>query len=474
MRRLDGPGAFLVRSDRSRAYQHTLKIALIDFSRDPAGYRYENLLGQIQEGIEAYPHLKWKVATVPLGLSHPFWVQDLDFDISHHVRRIACPAGGDKSAFCALVSELYAQQLPRDLPLWIVWIVEGLENGEVAMVAMFHHAYSDGVGVSIMLEGLANPQKRPNVTSEQLGVDSRREPGSLSLLLHGLVGLPLLFLREIPYLVRHQFRSRKLRRAYLESGQDMPPRASSAPDSPFNVALSHRRTFFYASVDLPELKAIGKHFGVTINDLLVAAVCGAVRRFYLARALPMERALVASVPFSMRKEANKRDFIGNYIANSWLSLPIHLAEPLARLKYVQQSARSMKAYVEATDGGGMSYRAMELIPPLLVDFASWLLRRRRGRLHPFGNLAISNVPGPKAHMYVGKARVANWLSSGHLPESIGLNITAWSYVDRLNVCLMADRVAVPDGQQFMAYLEASIREYLELADLPESPARDGP
>jgi len=108
----------------------------------------------------------------------------------------------------------------------------------------------------------------------------------------------------------------------------------------------------------------------------------------------------------------------------------------------------------------MSYRVMELIPPLLVDFASWLLRR--GTLHPFGNLAISNVPGPRHYMHVGGARVANWLSSGHLPESVGLNITAWSYVDTLNVCLMADKAAIPEGGQFMAHLRAAVGDYREL------------
>jgi len=159
MRILDGPSAFLVRSDASHAHQHTLKIAVLDFSGDPAGYRFENVFALIEEGVKAHPHLKWKISNVPLGLNHPFWVQDTDFDIWNHVRRIACPAPGDRATFCALVAQLYAQHLPLDLPLWSACIVEGLENGQVAMVSMFHHAYSGGVGTSIMLEGLAHPEK---------------------------------------------------------------------------------------------------------------------------------------------------------------------------------------------------------------------------------------------------------------------------------------------------------------------------
>jgi len=461
MRRLDGPSAFLVRSDISHAYQHTLKIAILDFSDDPAGYQFENVLAHIAGGVEAYPHLKWKIAKVPFGLNHPFWVQDTEFDIWNHVRRIACPAPGDKATFCALVSQLYAQQLPKELPLWAAWIVEGLENGKVAMVSMFHHAYSDGVGTSIMLEGLAHPEKRPDVTSEQLGVDSQREPGRLALLLHGMVGLPMIFLREIPYLLRHRARTRKLRRAYIDSGQALPPSPASAPSSPFNVVLSRRRSFYFEKIDLQEFKSICKHFGVTINDLLVAVVCGAVRRYYEQSGLAAERPLAVSVPFNMRKGEQKRAFIGNYLANSWLSLPIHLSDPMERLRYIQTSAHSMKAYVEATEGGGMSYRVMELIPPLLVEFASWVLRH--GSLHPFGNLAISNVPGPREYMQLGQARVTDWLSSGHLPETVGLNVTAWSYVQTLNICVMADHNAVPDVGHFTAYLQAAVRDYRELA-----------
>lgn len=464
MRRLDGLSAYMVRSDVPRAYQHTLKIAVIDYADDPEGYRYENIRATIEEGVQAYPHLKWKIARVPFGLNHPYWVQDREFDISHHVRRIACPAPGDKAAFCALISELYAQQLAKDLPLWLVWIVEGLENNEVGMVCMFHHAYSDGVGASVMLEGLANPDKRPKVSSEQLGVESDREPGRLSLLLHGLAGLPLIFAREVPHLVRSYLKSSKLERAYLATGQSKPPSATSAPDSPFNVALSHRRTFFYHRIDLADFSKTSKHFGVTINDLLVAVICSAVRRYYQERQLSTKEALVATIPFSMRNEAQKRDFIGNYASNSWLSLPVHIADPLERLMYVHKSAQSMKAYMQATGGGGMNSRVMELIPPLLVDFGSWLLRRKQGTLHPFGNLTISNVPGPREPMYVGNGRVTNWLSSGQLPESIGLNITAWSYVDTLNISLMADQTVVPDGDKFIGYIETAIQEY---RDTPE-------
>ncbi len=461
MRRLDGLSAYLLQSDAPHAYQHTLKIGVMNFSGAPGGYDFEKLLTQIESGLNAYPLLKWKVAKVPFELNHPFWVQDLEFDISHHVRRIACPAPGDKDAFCSLISELYAQQLPRELPLWVIWIIEGLEDNQVGMVAMLHHAYTDGVGVSIMLQGLGNPEKRRETTSEALGVDSQRAPGSLSLLLHGLIELPEIFIREIPFLMQSRRKLRKMEKAYLKTGKQMPPNPGAAPDSPFNVALSHRRSFYYHRVDLAILKAISKHFGVTVNDLLIAAVCGAVRQYYQDHSLSTEAPLVATIPFSMRDETQKDLFIGNFVSNSCVSLPIQVADPLERLMEVQKSAQAMKAYVKAT-GGGMSYRVTELIPPFATRFMSWLLRRREGRLHPFGNMAISNVQGPREPLRVGDAKITNWLSSGHLPESVGLNITAWSYVDTLNICMMADKAVIPNGKSFINYVESSIQQYTDL------------
>lgn len=118
----------------------------------------------------------------------------------------------------------------------------------------------------------------------------------------------------------------------------------------------------------------------------------------------------------------------------------------------------------------MSFRVIELVPPLLTDLLSWLLQRGGGKLHPFGNIIVSNVPGPGKSIHVGAARVTNWLSTGQLPQSLGLNITAWSYVDTLNVCMMADQAVVPDGKQFMDYLEAAIQDYRDLAGRGEHPA----
>ncbi|MBT8147052.1 MAG: wax ester/triacylglycerol synthase family O-acyltransferase, partial [Gammaproteobacteria bacterium] len=140
MRRLDGNSAHLIYSDQPGQYQHTLKIAVLDVREYPGGYEFESFRAKIAEQAATIPPTSWKILRVPFGINHPYWVQDLDFDISHHVRRVACPAPGDRRAFCRLVSELYAQTLSKSLPLWTIWMVESLEGDRVAMVTMLHHA----------------------------------------------------------------------------------------------------------------------------------------------------------------------------------------------------------------------------------------------------------------------------------------------------------------------------------------------
>ncbi|MCZ6831372.1 MAG: hypothetical protein O7F73_17625, partial [Gammaproteobacteria bacterium] len=242
MRRLDGLSAFLVYNERPRWYQHTLKIAILDYGELPVP-DYETLIEEFSEGIKLVPMLQWKLARVPFGLNHPVWVQAEDFDIRYHLRRVSCPAPGDERAFSQLVSELYAYPLDQSAPLWLCWIVDGLAGGKAAVVSLFHHAYTDGTGAARMLERMLQPEKYPSYPIAEL--KTHATPGPARLLLKGLLDLPLLFFRELPVIVRGFRKLGQYRKECEDAGSALPPGPADAPDSPFNTALSHRRTFVY-------------------------------------------------------------------------------------------------------------------------------------------------------------------------------------------------------------------------------------
>jgi diacylglycerol O-acyltransferase / wax synthase len=461
MRRLDGFSAFMVYNDRPLVYQHTLKIAILDWSDDPEGYSYPKLQQQLYNWIDMFPMLKWKLARVPLGLNHPVWVQDLDFDMSYHVRRIACPAPGDKQTFNELVSQKYAQSLDKRRPLWLTWVVEGLADNRVALVALFHHAYADGAGAGMVLQSLLSSANYQPQTSFELGVDPNQVPGKLALLVRGLIDLPLLMIREVPALVQAIRNHHRLTREYTALGKELPPDPHDAPDSPLNTTYSHARTFAHESYDLEIIRRLCSHFGVTVNDLLVAVVSGAVRRYYGDNNFSPDRPLVANIPINIRTEEQRKEVLGNHVSNSYMSLPIHAADPRQRLQLAARSGKAMKEHLAATGGSGF-IRAVELMPPFVSELMNWALLRSKGQLKMLGNIAISNVRGPSEQMQLGNAKVVNWLSIGQVMAGLGVNVTAWSYMGQFNICLMAEAKVIPDGAVFISYLTEALNEYEQI------------
>ena len=152
MRRMDGLSAFMLEQESTgRLYAHPE-------DRHAGHIGHPRWLG-IQPAfaraspsrIDLLPMLRWKFLKVPFGLHHPVWVDDPEFDLDYHVRRIACPTPGDRAALCDLISQVYAYQMDLSKPLWMLWVAEGLEHGQVALVTLLHHAYTDGTGAARLL-----------------------------------------------------------------------------------------------------------------------------------------------------------------------------------------------------------------------------------------------------------------------------------------------------------------------------------
>ena len=457
MRRLDGKSAFMFYCDGPRNYGHTLKISFVE---QPEGSDISELIGQIEASLDAIPYLKWKLAFPPLGINHPYWIQDLDFKLSNHVTHVACPRPGDKKALCKLISSLYAQTLDSTRPLWKSWIIEGLEDNRVAFVTMLHHAYTDGVGFSNLLTTVMSSDSLPSVTSEEMGVDSRKNPSRTWMFLDSLIKLPAVIFSALFSVIAGSLKVRRVKRSYIESGKPLPPEAKSAPPSPLNIALTAGRTFYYESVDLAEFKSVSKLNDATVNELFLAVVTGTIRRYYQQRGINPEEPLVAGGAINTRTEEQAREIMGNYVANSYNSLPIEIDDPAERLALVKQSSQTMKDFARDASGGGL-VGLVSILPPAASDLIKWLVRKNQGNVKLAGNLGLSNVPGPTEPIILpdGKTKIVDWLSCGQIHFNHGLLMTAWSYVDKLNIMIMADETVVPDGEQFMTHVKDAISDY---------------
>ncbi len=316
MRRMDGLSAFLYHEEQAGAVMHTLKISIMDTSKIPGGWNYDRFRDSVARRLHLLPMFRWKALKVPFGLHHPVWVDDPDFDLDYHLRRIACPAPGDRKAFCELVSEVYAWPLDMTKPLWLCWVVEGLENDEVALVSLVHHAYADGSGAARLLEkfyltGSQTPE--PDVYQHW---QPERTPGKLELLARALIDLPGTWIKSYPKIRQGLANVREMKKKYAESGRELPPTPADAfsgdRDSPFNILVGRGRTFVFETFPLDDIKAISKSAGVTINDLFVATTAGAYRKFMLARGFnPDAGPLVTAIPVSKRPPVEEDDMIGN-------------------------------------------------------------------------------------------------------------------------------------------------------------------
>lgn len=462
MRRLDGLSACFVYADRPRYYQHTLKVAIMSYGDQPKS-DYETFVAGFEEGIHLAPMLRWKLGFVPFGVNHPVWVQDTEFDIRYHIRQIECPAPGDARALSALISQLYAYPLDKSVPLWMLWIVDGLEGNRRAIVALLHHAYTDGTGASRLLQRIFAPEAHRGYPVARM--PPPETPGKLRLFWDGLVDLPKLFMREIPS-IAHGFRVvREYNRECEEKGLEKPPTAAETPFSPFNTVMTHRRTFVYKSYPFEDVRAISKRLGVTINDLFVASCAGAFRR-YLQNLPgsdydPDSGPLVCSLPMSGRPPPEEDDLVGNMVINASMWVPVHIADCAERLEYTHEKAQIMKSYLEVTREANL-FHVLDVMPPLYPLLLEWRADRRQTDFTTFGNLCLSNVAGPREPLRLGNVTLENWLSIGQVGFNVGLNTTVWSYADHFNVCIMADPSVVPDGWVLIDLITEALEEYRTL------------
>ena len=442
MERLTGLDAGFLYMETPTLHMHTLKIAVLDPSTIPGGYSFARVKETLAERLHLLPPFRKRLVEVPFRIHHPVFIEDPDFDLDWHVRRVGAPEPGGTREFAELISDITSRQLDRSRPLWEIWVVEGLENGHIGFVTKIHHTLADGVAAAdLLVHVLDSEQDAAPPPPGEWHADPI--PGRRELLRNALVDLGV-NLRMLPkLLVRTGIGVRNARR-YRRDADVAPPLPFAGRDLPFNGALTPHRTFTMTSLPLDEAKRVKNDVGTTLNDVILAVCAGALRQWMLDQDVPIDRPLVAGVPVSTRE---KRGVVlqGNVVSNMFTTLHVEIEDPIERLKVTSQKAKAAKE-VHLAMGTALLRDWSEVTPPRpFTWFMRWYSRLRLADRHrsPI-NLVVSNVPGPTEPLFVGGARLEGIWSVGPILEGIGLNITLWSYLDRLNVGLVACRETMPD------------------------------
>lgn len=471
MIRMGGADAMMLSNETSSAYMHTFKVSILDPSSDPEGWSFQKYYDDFASRMHLVPIFRWKYAPSPLGINHPMWVDDPDFNLAYHVRRVGCPAPGDHRALCEFMSSVYAYQLDRSRPLWMSWVVEGLEGGKVAIVALIHHAYVDGVGAAFNLQRLyrSEPGWKPE---PEPSWQPRPWPSWGKRLWWGSRDLPKVLGKHLPRVITGLRKKKALEQRLAREGKPAHPSMSMMRRTPLNVSLSPGRTFVCDSMPLDKFKRASKAFGVTINDVFLSSTAGALRRLLRDKHYdPDQHPLIAGTPFAGKRHEGWQG-IGNFATVDYCWLHSEIEDPLERLTASHKAAVEMKEHLQATVEAGADLNALfQICPPWVMGALRWYIRRQEGEMGMFGNLVLSNVPGPREPVYCNTYKMVDWFSTGQIFDGSSLNITLWSYCDHANLCILGDQKVLPDGWVLYDYFVEELDKLVAL--IPQQDTEEG-
>jgi len=472
MEPLSGVDAAFLALESKNSHLHVAAVLVLDPPEGKRalfspGTRYAQIRKAVAQRIHLVPPLRQRALRIPLGVSHPVWVDDPDFDLDDHIARAGVPVPGGRRELDDLVADVMGRPLDPDRPLWEMVVVEGLAGDRSALVAKLHHAILDGVSGASLLAAFLDlgPRSRP-VPFPGEPWDPKPLPSTGGLLRHAASALahqPEAAIDALQAgmgaLVDVAGQNRRLAR----EGVSPPPPPFSAPRTSLNGAVSSRRRYATLTVAVEDAKLVARTFGSTMNDVLLASVGGAVARLLAARGEHPDRPLVAMVPVSTRP-AGAPTGLGNSISGMLVSLATDVRDPVARLTAVAGGTRVAKAQERLFRGRILEGVAQMAAPAV----SSWAVRWAGGlrlfdRLRPLFNVTVSSVPGPGAALWCAGGRVVALYPVGPVADGVGLNVTSMTYQGVVHVGLLGCRRLVPDVDDLAVLVEDVFGELLAAA-----------
>jgi WS/DGAT/MGAT family acyltransferase len=443
-------------------HMHTLKVSIVDVSAVPGGYSFPMIKDEIMARLHLLPPFRRRVLQVPFQLHHPLWVADREIDPDRHVLLDRVPAPGGMAQLEELIGRIASTPLDRSVPLWELHVCEGLADGRVAVVAKMHHALADGVAANALLANITDlsPESRPAEPATSWAPEPTPRPQDLvgvALVdavkqIAWLPGLLLRTLRSVLAVVRHK------------RGSDVrtPLPVLDTPRTSFNGAITPRRSFATASLPLEDFKLVKKAHGVALNDVVLAVVGGALRNWMDAHGEHPAASLLAGVPVSTDEAGAAPRLGGNAVSNMFTTLGTAIDDPVARLLEISRVTAEAKE-VQRALGMKMLEDWVQFTPP--APFSAFMrayshLRGADYHPAPF-NVVVSNVPGPTVPVWIAGARLTDLFSVGPILQGIGLNVTVWSYLDRMNFSLLACPDLLPDLRRLADGLPGCLRDLVQ-------------
>jgi diacylglycerol O-acyltransferase len=464
MQQLSEMDSNFLQQESIRTPMHISPVIVYDQSaRENGKVRFKEILTVFERNLHKSAIFRRKLVGGAMGLDTPYWVEDEDFDLEFHVRHLALPKPGDWRQFCILLARLQSRGLDMKRPLWEAYVIEGLNRVEglpensFAIMLKIHHSAIDGIsGAEIIaaIHSLTDEIAPPLVEDTWQG---ERGPSAWEIWSRAYINnlkRPIKFVETARTLVPAIVRAHK-----LSANPQTDRRKTLTAKTRFNARVSTARVVDALIMDLSEVKAMRKAFGdVTINDLMVAVVGGALRKYLSSKGELPANSLIAGAPVSVRTERSSESN-GNQVSLMRINMATDVADPVEQLRAISQSAQQSKVFSNAMGSSVMMDVSEVLIPQVLGwGFrAVTLAASRTARPMPC-HVVISNVPGPQFPLYLAGARVHMMMGMGPLLDMMGLFHAVLSGVGLITITFISCREMMPDPQFYKACLQEAFED----------------
>ena len=462
MQRLSGLDASFLYLETAAQPMHVCSILELDTSTIPGGYTFDRMRDELGLRIKAMPQFREKLADSRFNPDHPVWVEDADFDVDRHLHRIGLPSPGGRQELAEICGHIASLPLDRTRPLWEMWVIENIagtdahDGGRLAVMTKVHHAGVDGVTGANLMSQLCSTEPDAAAPEPVEGVGGGSE---LEIAVSGAFKFatrPLKLVNVVPSTLSTVVDTVKRARG----GFAMKP-PFVAPKTAFNANVTGHRNIAFAQLDLEDVKKVKDHFGVKVNDVVMALVSSTLRKFLEDRGELPDSTLVAMIPVSVHDKSDRPG--RNQVSGMFASLETDIDSPAERLKSIAEANSVAKQHSSAI-GATLLQDWTQFAAPAVFGVAMRLYASTNlAAARPVHNLVVSNVPGPQLPLYFLGSEVKAMYPLGPIFHGSGLNITVMSLNGKLDVGIVSCPELLPDLWDLADDFEVALEELLASA-----------
>jgi WS/DGAT/MGAT family acyltransferase len=445
------------------SHMHIASVAIFEGPPPP----FEDVLDMVRGKLALVPRYRQVVEFVPLDLGRPVWVDDPHFNIEYHLRHTALPAPGSEEQLRKLVGRVMAQQLDRAKPLWEVWMVEGLEDGNWALLSKTHHCMVDGVSGTDLLTVIMDSSPTPSTPVPDTWTPSPH-PSRAQLAAEAVLDMlrsPYEQMRAVRAAGRAPRQAARQLREIAGAVTSMLGVARPTQWATLNGQIGPHRRYAWASTTLDDIKTVRRALGGTVNDVVLTLITGGFRELLLSRGEAVDgRSVRTLVPVSIRARDPGGTAVGdgtydNKVSGMIAELPVAIEDPVVRLDAIRRQMSGLKESKQALAGEAITSLS-GFAPPMLLALGIRVATRMPQRNV---NTVTTNVPGPQHPLYAAGRKMLRAFPYVPLAGSIRIGIAIFSYDGQVTFGVTGDFDSAPDIEVLCRGIENSMEELLKLS-----------